>query len=97
MSVSEYIRQCVHVADIAPKIRKTRTPVKNESNLSRVLAFLGQSRIANNLNQIAYEANCGSLLLDEETLKKINEAYHHVCEMRKALIEALGLIEARRK
>ena len=41
MSVSEYIRQCVHVADIAPKIRKTRTPVKTRVTYLASLPFWG--------------------------------------------------------
>ncbi len=35
MSVSEYIRQCVHGTDVSPKNRKTRTPVKDEQSLER--------------------------------------------------------------
>ncbi|MGI9505990.1 MAG: plasmid mobilization relaxosome protein MobC [Geminicoccaceae bacterium] len=94
MSVSEYIRQCIHDADAKPKKLKLKTPIRDEQSLARSLALLGQSRIANNLNQLAYHANTGSLLLDEETLGKIDEAYQHVCFMRKALIAALGLREA---
>lgn len=93
MSVSEYIRRCVHGADATPKKHKLRTPIKDEQSLARALALLGQSRIANNLNQLAYHANTGSLLLDEETLAQIKEAHEHICWMRKNLIAALGLRE----
>jgi len=58
---------------------------------------LGNTRIANNLNQIAYEANCGSLLMDEETEKEIKLACAHIAWIRVKLIEALGLREARAK
>lgn len=97
MSVSEYIRRCVHGADAEPKNRNIRTPVKDEQSLARALALLGQSRIANNLNQLAYHANTGSLLLDEKTLAQIKEAHDHICWMRKNLIAALGLREERDK
>jgi len=56
-----------------------------------VLGLLGQTRIANNLNQIAYEANCGSLLMDEETENEIKMACAHIAWIRVKLIEALGL------
>ena len=94
MSVSEYIRQCVHGTDAEPKKRNIRTPVKDEQSLARALALLGQSRIANNLNQLAYHANTGSLLLDEQTLAQIKETHDHISWMRKHLIAALGLREA---
>ncbi len=97
MSVSEYIRQCVHRADTTPKNHKLRTPIRDEQSLARALALLGQSRIANNLNQLAYHANTGSLLLDEETLAQIKDAHDHICWMRKHLIAALGLREERDK
>lgn len=90
-SVSEYIRKCVLDENTQRKKRKVRMPVKDEQNLSHILALLGQSHIANNLNQLAYHANTGSLMLDEETLKQINEAYELVSEMRDALVKALGL------
>ena len=34
---------------------RQRRPIKDEASLSRLLAMLGQSRIANNLNQPSYE------------------------------------------
>ena len=96
-SVSEYIRKCVLGENAPPKKRKVRVPVKNEQTLSHVLALLGQSHIANNLNQLAYHANTGSLMLDEENHTQIKEAYEHVLEMREALVAALGLKESSAK
>lgn len=97
MSVSEYIRRCIHGADAGSKKHKLRTPVRDEQSLARALALLGQSRIANNLNQIAKEAHRGTLLLDSDTLSDIEAAYAHVCSMREYLVDALGLREARKK
>lgn len=59
--------------------------------LAQILAKLGESRIPNNLNQIAYHANCGSLILDDVTIEEINEACFQVAWMRTQLIQALGL------
>lgn len=91
LSLSAHIRSCILNNG---GVRKN-TPVKNQRSLARALALLGDSRIANNLNQLAYQANTGSLLLDEETLAQIKEAHAHICTMRQALIAALGLREAR--
>jgi len=94
MSVSAYIRKCVFGNDTAPRKVRSRVPVKDELALARVLGMLGQSRIANNLNQIAYHANAGSLLIDEQCTKEIHEAYGHIVSMRGDLINALGLTES---
>ncbi len=69
----------------------SRVPVRSEEALAQILAKLGQSRIANNLNQIAYEANCGSLLMDEQTENEIKLACAHIAWIRVKLIDALGL------
>ena len=71
--------------------RRTHALVQDQQALARLLGLLGETRIANNLNQLAYHANTGTLLIDEQTTDQINEAYGHVCFMRDALIEALGL------
>ena len=77
--------------DAAPRKVRSRVPVKDQEALAQVLGLLGQTRIANNLNQIAYEANCGSLLMDEETENEIKLACAHIAWIRVKLIEALGL------
>ena len=91
VSVSFYVRKQLFGKDV--KLRKTRSrvPVKDQQALAQVLGKLGQSRIANNLNQIAYEANCGSLILDEETEDEIKIACAQIAWIRIQLIEALGL------
>lgn len=94
ISVSAYIRKCVFGNDAAPRKVCARVPIKDELALARVLGMLGASRIANNLNQIAYHANVGSLVIDEQCTKEIHEAYGHIVSMRGDLINALGLTES---
>ena len=94
MPVSAYIRKCVFGAEVAPrKKRLSHKPVADQEAIARVLSMLGQTRIANNLNQIAYHANCGTLLLDEDTKGQIKETCAYIAFMRVKLIEALGLKE----
>lgn len=87
MSQSAYIRQCL----FGKKASKRIVPEVGRMLLAQILARLGETRISNNLNQIAYHANYGSLVLDEITVEELNEACLHVAWMRTQLIEALGL------
>ena len=91
VSLSAYIRKKLFGKDVSLRKTRSRVPVRDQKALAQVLGKLGQSRIANNLNQIANEANCGSLLMDEETEQEIKLACAHIAWIRVKLIEALGL------
>jgi len=65
MTVSAYVRKCLFGEHVSVRKTSTRAPVENERALAAVLGKLGESRMANNLNQLAYHANCGSLLMDD--------------------------------
>lgn len=96
ITVSAYVRECVFGKDA--KRRKTRRrhkPVADELALAQTLALLGESRIANNLNQLAHKANMGELRMEAATLAQIEEAYAHIQSMRTALTKAIGLNESR--
>lgn len=74
------------------KARSTKS-VTDKQALAQILGLLGQSRIANNLNQLAYHANIGALPVDETTRAQINEGYDYVLTIRKTLMRALGMQE----
>jgi len=93
MSHSAHIRRCT----FGNRTSKRVAPEADRLLLAQILAKLGESRIANNLNQIAYHANCGSLILEDVTIDEINEACLHVAWIRTQLIEALGLKDRERK
>lgn len=90
-SMSAYIRKCLF-EDKESKRKKPRRPeaIVDHQALAQVLGMLGSSRIANNLNQLAFHANTGSLIVDQEVIDKINEAYSHICVLRLELLKALG-------
>lgn len=92
-SLSSFIRDQVLAENATRRKIRNRMPVEDEQELARVLGLLGQSRIANNLNQLAKDANCGVLVMEPETRKQIEEAYAHVKSMRDSLVRALGLLE----
>jgi len=62
----------------------------DEVALARVLALMGKSRIANNINQLAKLANSGSLFVDDEVKTDLNEACRDIQIIRKDLMAALG-------
>jgi hypothetical protein len=89
LSVSSYIR---HRLFEAPTPRRAyRRPVQDDKALGEVLAALGQSRIGNNLNQLAKAVHSGSLPVTPETEAAILAACASVQQMRGQLVQALGL------
>lgn len=92
-SLSAHIRERLFGEDAVPRKRRNRTPTIDQAALARVLGLLGQSRIANNLNQLAKSSHVDQLEWDDRTRQKIDEAYLHVREMRDELIRALGLFD----
>ena len=56
-----------------------------------LLAELGHSRLASNMNQLAKAANTGALDASEHTTREILEACWAIAQMRELLIRALGL------
>jgi len=68
-----------------------RKPLAIDRNaLAQILGLLGASRIANNLNQLAYKANMDSFLFTPEAQAQLQEAYEVIQEMRQLLLQALG-------
>lgn len=91
MPLSSYIKSADFAAE-APKYRKRRKPpVAEQQLLAEVLARLGQTRHANNLNQIAKHLNQGTLVVDEELADDLKHAVAEVAWMRTALMQALGV------
>ena len=97
VSISAYIRRQLFGCEVQLRKTRSRVPVKSQKALAQVLGKLGETRIANNLNQIAYEANCGTLLMDQQTKEELLGACAHIAWMRVKLIEALGLKGSQRE
>jgi len=92
-SLSGYIRKSLFGAEAKPRKTRSRVAVADEIALAKVLGLLGKSEIASSLRTLAQHADHGSLMLDNDTMSKIDEAYRHINSMRSSLISALGLIE----
>ncbi len=91
MALSTYIRAKALGLNLPRRKPRSSASVMDKQAISQILGLLGQSRIANNLNQLAYHANVGSLAMEEETVTQITEAHEHIVFLRKTLIKALGL------
>ncbi|GAB5489666.1 MAG: hypothetical protein Pars2KO_32360 [Parasphingorhabdus sp.] len=91
LTLSSYVRsRCV--GDTAPAHRtRGKRPVKDQEALGRVLGALGQSRLSNNLNQLAKALNNGTLGLQEDTEAELLKAAYDIAYIRLTLIKALGL------
>lgn len=91
MPVAAYIKSLLFAGE--PQVHRTRgrNPVKDEKALAELLACLGASRIANNLNQLAKAANSGSFYFDRETKAQLAAACDDIRVMRQLLMLALGI------
>lgn len=91
MPLGAYIRSRLFDGPATARRSQTRRPVKDEESLARVLAALGQSRFASNLNQLAKAANAGVLRLAPEDESRLRESCEAVKAIRHDLMAALGL------
>lgn len=66
-------------------------PATDTALIAKLLAALGDARLANNLNQLAKHANMGTLDVSKQTEAELLAACAEVHAMRRDLIAALGL------
>lgn len=91
MALATFIRAKVLDEQLPRRKRRSSTSIADEQAIAQILGLLGQSRIANNLNQLAYHANVGSLAMDDLAQAQIEEAYDHIIFLRQTLLKALGM------
>ncbi len=78
------------------KVRRRNTnPVKDHEALGRLLGSLGQSRLSQNLNQLARATNTGALPVSAEVEAELRQACADVKAMREELMRALGSLSDR--
>ncbi|MCK0197718.1 hypothetical protein MWN34_12425 [Ancylobacter sp. 6x-1] len=73
------------------RLRARRSSVHDDQALGQVLALLGRSHLANNLNQLAKAANMGVLPVTPELEDELQVACAEIHEMRALLLKALGI------
>ena len=91
MALGAYIRsRLLDPETVAPR-KRGKFPVKDHQALAQLLGLLGQSRLANNVNQLAKAANTGSLPVTPETEEALMSATADINHMRQLLIQALDI------
>ena len=89
LALGAYIKS-VDFDDAAPTYRKRKKPpVAEQQLLAEVLARLGETRTASNLNQIAKHLNQGTLIIDDALAADLHRAVAEVAWMRATLLKAL--------
>ena len=81
-------------ADTVP-VRRTRGryPVKDHKALGQLLARLGESSLASNINRLARAASSGCLPVTPESEEMLQHAATDIREMKRLLMDALGIRE----
>ncbi|MEM9837654.1 MAG: hypothetical protein AAF830_00720 [Pseudomonadota bacterium] len=92
---SRYIRRKLF-GDGAPahrvkRIRRLKRPSVDQTAVAKLLAALGQSRLSQNMNQIAKASNMGALPVTPELEEDLHAACAEIALMRQTLIAALGI------
>ncbi|MEM9750955.1 MAG: hypothetical protein AAF869_08405 [Pseudomonadota bacterium] len=90
-SVNAYVIKKLFGESAAQSRRAGRTPSADHQALARALGALGQSRLSQNMNQIAKAANMGVLPVSAELERELSEACTAIKAMRSDLLAALGL------
>jgi hypothetical protein len=88
-ALSAYVREQIF-GEAASGRRSPRAVSVDRARAAQILSLLGETRISNNLNQLARHAHTGSLIFDDETRRDLKEACATVGQVRDLLMQALG-------
>lgn len=90
VALGAYIKAKLFDGDLEKVRRRGTKPVADHVALGRVLSALGQSRLSQNLNQLARAVNTGTLPVHPDTEKEIRDACRAMQVLREELLRALG-------
>ena len=91
LTVSAHVRERLFGQAVTPRRTRGVAPIRDHETLGQVLALLGKSRLASNVNQLAKAVNTGSLPVTSETEAEIVRASSSIVEMKNELFRALGV------
>ena len=89
MALSVYIKLRLF-DDLPPVPRQNSLSKVDKEALARVLAAFGQSRLSQNMNQIAHAANIGTLPVDQELIDELYTACGEIKALRDAILGCIG-------
>lgn len=90
LPLSAYIKSLVFAENASVYRRSPKRVSVDRTVIARVLTYLGHSRLAANINQLAKAANSGNLYFDEESRGQLIRACNDVQAIRYLLMHALG-------
>lgn len=90
ITLSDYIRATLFNQPLKTVRTRGARPVQDHKILSELIGMFGQSRIPQNLNQIAKAVNTGLVLMPDDTTQALNEACADLRDMRQMMTQALG-------
>lgn len=91
-TLSAYVKQTLFDGPLAGS-RGGGIALANRALLAHLLATLGGSHLAPNLERLAREAELGTLFADPETTTRLREACDDIRLMHNALMRGLGMKE----
>ncbi len=89
MPISAYIRE--RLFDKPSPRRRYNRPSKDQELFRELLKELADTKISNNLNQLAKASNEGRLKLEPNTQEKLDEACDAMREIRQEILRKAGL------
>ena len=90
LSTGAYVRMLTVDEDTRRKLIVILERRNHRADFATILVALGKSRVASNLNQLAYAANIGNLVFTPDVIAQINEAYDAIMYIRSLLIIETG-------
>ncbi|WP_054000186.1 hypothetical protein [Ahrensia marina] len=90
MALGTYIKAALFADHDDRRQRGARAPVKDHAALGRVLACLGQSRLGESMQQLSHASKSGTLYIDDDVPKAIEQACEDIMVMRLLLMRAVG-------
>lgn len=90
-----YMKAKLLGSPLPKRVRRSGLAVEDRRSLAQALALLGRSRVAANLNQLAYAANTGALWVSPDVERELLDAAREVRLIRELLLRALGMVPER--
>lgn len=90
LSLAAHIRERLFGNEASVRKKPGNTSVGDAEALGRVLGALGNSRLSQNINQLAKAVNTGSLPVTPETEADLAAACEEIKALRNDLLRALG-------
>lgn len=91
LSTGAYVRMLTVDEDTRRKLIVVLERRNHRADYAKTLHALGKSRVASNLNQLAYQANIGNLVFTPDVIAQINEAYDAIITIRDLLLKETGI------